>query len=58
MLKLFSQGDRAVRQRALQVLNQVGTSKSLAVLEKYRNDADPLSRALVDSTIQMIRLRQ
>ena len=58
MLKLFSQGDRAVRQRALQVLTQVGTSKSLAVLEKYRNNADPLSKALVDSAIQMIRLRQ
>lgn len=58
MLKLFSQGDRTVRQRALQVLMQVGTKKSLDVLEKYRNDADPLSKALVDSAIQMIRLRQ
>ena len=58
MLKLFSQGDRTVRQRALQVLNQVGTKKSLAALEKYKNDADPLTKALVDSTIQMIRLRQ
>lgn len=58
MLKLFSQGDRAVRQHALQVLMQVGTAKSLPVLEKFRNNADPLSKALVDSTIQLIRLRQ
>jgi HEAT repeat protein len=58
MLKLFSQGDRAVRQSALQVLTQVGTAKSLPVLEKYRNNADPLTKALVESAIQLIRLRQ
>lgn len=58
MLKLFSQGDRTVRQRALQVLMQVGTKKSLAALEKYKNDADPLTKALVDGAIQSIRLRQ
>jgi hypothetical protein len=58
VLKLVRQGDQGARQRALQVLSQVGTKKSLPVLEKYRNDADPLSKTLVDSAIQMIRLRQ
>jgi HEAT repeat protein len=58
MLKLFSQGDQAARQNALQVLSQVGTKRSLPVLEKARKDPDPLSKFLLESTIQNIQRRQ
>ena len=58
MLKLFTQGDQAARRNALQVLSQVGTKRSLPVLEKARKDPDPLSKFLLESTIQNIQRRQ
>jgi len=58
VLKLFMQGDGEVRQRALRVLMQVGTQKSLPALEKCKDDADPLTKALINAAIQGIQLQR
>ncbi|MCY2990948.1 MAG: HEAT repeat domain-containing protein [Planctomycetota bacterium] len=58
MLKVLAQGDRAARDRALLVLTQIGTKKSLPALEKLKNDGDPLTKLRIEPVIRSIQLRQ
>lgn len=58
-LKLLTQGDRAAREQACQILQQVGTKKSLPALEKVRkSENDSLMRLSTEQAIQAIEHRK
>jgi hypothetical protein len=58
VLKLLTQGDRKAREEACQILNEIGTKKSLFALEKAKKDGDALMKIYADQAIKAIERRQ
>lgn len=58
VLKLLSQGDRKARQSGCQILQQIGTKKSLPALQKAKNDSDNLMRLYAEQAAKAIERRQ
>ena len=58
VLKVLATGDRKSREQACQILNQIGTKKSLPALEKAKSDADALMKIYAEQAIKAIQHRQ
>jgi HEAT repeat protein len=57
VLQQLDNEDKNIRHEACHLLGQIGTKKSLPVLEKMKNNSDPTTKMMVQMAIDMIKNR-